>query len=87
MTDLNNANSRTYAEALKRGFAGGKPPDGQLNPDGPLPDCSLSSAHLALAGWKASSDLQVNADWIIHGLLMSIILTRIDPPCLKLVLR
>ena len=66
------ANSVIYDEALDRGVAGGEPPDGQLSPNDPLPDFSVSTAENELAGWKANSSVQIAAEWCIHGRLIKI---------------
>ena len=67
---LEDADSLAYETANERGVAGGEPPpDGHLNADGPLPDCSMRVAERELAGWKASSAAQVASDWCVHGML------------------
>ena len=67
---LETAASLAYEIAIARGVAGGEPPpDGHLNADGPLPDCSMRVAERELAGWKATSAAQVASDWCVHGML------------------
>lgn len=63
------AESRMYKMVEKRGVAGGEPPaDGQLNQEGPLPDCSVSTAFREFADWKPSSPEEVAAEWYFHGM-------------------
>ena len=67
MATLKSAESRMCEKALARGVAGGEPPVGELNADGPLPDCSVSAAARALAGWQANSPAQLAAEFFMCG--------------------
>ena len=68
MAILKSAKALTCEKALARGVAGGEPRDGELSADGPLPDCSVSAAARALAGWQADSPAQLAAEFFMCGM-------------------
>lgn len=54
-------------KARTRGVVFGTNPEGQLQADGPIPDCPLSTASCSLAGWQATSPSQIASEFFMCG--------------------
>lgn len=72
MVALRSAETKTCEKARARGVCGSDPLKGELSVDGPMPDCSLSAAACALAGWQPNSPPQLAAEFFMCGMFDSL---------------